>query len=70
MAEDYKNGARFEKAAGDSKAQRPRPGDEAVHEQADPVRASRDLQLPADLLHWRECQKAARHHWRPQQLRI
>ena len=70
MAEDYKNGARFEKAAGDSKACCPRLGDEAVHEQADPVRASRDLQLPADLLHWRKCQEATRHHWRPQQLRI
>jgi len=45
-------------------------GDEAVHEQADALRAPRDIQLPADLLHWRQCQETTRDYWRAQQLRL
>ncbi len=45
-------------------------GDEAVHEQADALRAPRDIQLPADLLHRRQCQETTRDYWRAQQLRL
>ena len=48
----------------------PRPGHEALHEQAHAVRAPRDLQLPPDLLHRGQRQEEARHHRRPQQLRL
>ena len=47
-----------------------RASDEAVHEQADSVRAPRDLQLPADLLHRRQRQEAPRNHRRPKQLPV
>ena len=47
-----------------------RAGDEALHVQADPLRAPRDIQLPSDLLYWGQRQEAAWHHRGTKQLRI
>lgn len=48
----------------------PGPSDEALHEQADALRAPRNFQLFPNILHRGQRQETPRHHRQPQQLRV
>lgn len=52
------------------RGRQPRPGHEAIHEQADAVRTPRDLRLPAGVLYRCQCQEAAGAGRLSEQLRV